>query len=291
MTIIDRYLLTQSKKFILGPNEEARIDLKLKIRPLPSQTKITGQVSCEGSPVPNATVKILDSQFDPVAHVLTDDQGLYMFENLKPGDYKVTATAPGFLVANTYGFSLKAKVTIIINIKIKEDSSVRYKNTIYGKVSECITNKPVEEALLKLLSPRTPYIIAETISNDSGQYLFSGIPGGEYFVSASKPGFQTSDHIKFIAEKGQLIKINIQLHHSFPTSGTVSGIITIPFCQEPGDACVGLFRIEQDEETLIQIKTTNSEGLYLFSDVPAGEYVVKAKKEEKWESFKTYTII
>lgn len=290
MTIIDRYLLTQSKKFSLGPDEEARIDLKLKIRPLPPQTKVTGQVTCEGSPVPKSTVKILDRQFDPVAHVLTDDQGLYMFENLKPGDYKVTATAPGFLVADTYNFSIKAKVTIIIDLKIKEDISVRYKNTVYGKVTEWITNKPVAEAQLKLISPRTPFTIAETISNDSGQYLFSGIQGGEYFLVATKPGFQTSDHIRFSADKGQLIKINIKLHHSCPVSGTVSGIITIPFCPEPADACVGLFRIEQDGETLIQVKTTNSEGLYLFSDVPAGEYVVKAKKEENWVAYKRYTI-
>lgn len=290
MTIIDCYLLTHSKEFFLGPDEEARIDLELKIRPLPPQTKVTGQVTCKGSPVSKATVKILDRQFDPVAHVLTDDQGLYLFKNLKPGNYKVTATAPGFLVTNTYSFSLQAKETMIINLKIKEDISVRYKNTVYGKVTDWTTNKPVTKAHLKLISPRTPFTVAETISNDSGQYLFSGIPGGEYFLVAAKPGFQDSDQIRLHADKGQLIKIDIQLHHSCPVSGTVSGIITIPFCPKPAAACVGLFRIEQEGETLIQIKTTNSEGLYFFSDVPAGEYVVKSKKEENWLAYKKYTI-
>lgn len=286
----EHYFLTRSKEFILSPNEEARVDLKLKVRPFPPKTNVTGKVSSGGYPFNNATVKILDSRFDPVKHVLTNTEGIYLFENLPPGNYKLTATAPGYQIANLFSFSLKPNETVIIDFNLKEDKNVRDKNCIYGRITEFLAQKAIEDAEIKLFSAPSHYLVAEVHSNEDGQYLFCAVPAGEYAIVASKHGFTTSDLIRIKAEQGQLIKIDFQLHQSNPTSGTVSGVITAAFGQEPSGVCVGLFSVRPDGETLIQIKTTITGGIYLFSDVPPGEYVVKAKQNEQWHCVQERTI-
>lgn len=282
MTTTERYMLTRSEEFTLGPNEEARVDLKLKVKPFPPRTKVTGKVYSDGRPLMQATVKILNSSFDPVAHVLTNSDGGYLFANLPPGNYKVTASAQGYKVANVVSFALKPRETVIIDFSLKADQNVRHKNFVYGRVTEFFTQVAIADAEIKLFSTSSPQPVAEVCSNEDGQYLFCAIAAGEYVIVAGKHGFITGDPVKLMAGQGQLIRIDFQLHPSAPAAATVSGVITDDFCPDPVDVWVGLFSVEPDGETLVQIKTTVKGGVYLFTDVPPGEYVVKAKIDNKW---------
>ena len=292
MMITDRFLLTQSKEFNLEPNEEVRVDLKLKKKPCSPETKITGRVTHDGIPVPKATVKILDQKFDPVIHAITNQDGIYLIENLMPGDYKLTATAEGFLAADSINFSLKAKETKTINVQIKEDKASRKNSFIYGNVTEFMTAKIIKDAVIKLFSSASESPVAETTSNEFGQYLFCTIPPGKYFSVADKPGYLSSDPIQFEISAGRFVQVPIQLRIDPLTStGTVSGIITERISEALAGVCVGLFSVSNNGETLIQIKTTNREGLYLFSDVQPGEYVVKAKMQDKWDFSKAHRVL
>lgn len=124
----------------------------------------------------------------------------------------------------------------------------------------------IEDAEIKLISTSSPHPVAESSSNDDGQYLFSAIASEEYLLIASKRGYLTSDPIRFLAGQGQLIRIDFQLRKSSQV-GTISGIISNDFCPEPVVACVGLFKVKPDGETLVQIKTNLSGGFYLFTNV------------------------
>lgn len=292
MMITDRFLLTQSKEFNLRPNEEVRVDLKLKKKPRSPETKITGRVTHDGIPVPKATVKVLDQKFDPVIHALTNQDGIYLIENLMPGDYKLTASAEGFLAADSISFSLQVKEEKTINIQIKEDKASRKNSFIYGTVTEFMTGKIIEDAVIKLFSSASEPPVAETASNESGQYLFCTIPPAKYFAVAGKPGYLTSDPIRFEIAAGQFVKVPFQLRiNPLTSTGTVSGIITERVSGALAGVCVGLFSVSDDGETLIQIKTTNREGLYLFPDVQPGEYVVKAKMQDKWDFSRAHRVL
>jgi len=289
MVISDIYPLVQSKQFDLKLTEEARIDLVLKKRPRAPKTKLTGRVTTGFlTPVNKATVKILDRYYNPVAHTLTDTEGIYIFEDIvQPGDFKLTATAAGFLTAQTVDFTIQQGIPKTINIEIEKDPAVN-KGFIYGLITDERTKQPIPDTSIILL-PKTGERVAETTSNIYGQYLFCNISQGEYFITTKKRGYFGSSILVFVG-KGLLIKTNIQLSINPETSvGTISGRT------KSGNkilryACVGLYRVEEGSETLIQIKTTNSEGLYLFNNVNPGHYVVKAKLDNNCDYCQEFSL-
>jgi hypothetical protein len=84
--------------------------LLLAQSPLGTVTGVAADPS--GAPVPNATVK-LDSQDTGITReVRTNAAGVYSFPNLPPGDYKLTADAPGFRAFETVVFPVAAYRTI-----------------------------------------------------------------------------------------------------------------------------------------------------------------------------------
>lgn len=292
MIKVDQFSLAQSKKFSLEPTEEIRVDLHLKRKSCLPETKIVGQVTHNSIPIPNATVKVLDLRFNPVAHTVTNASGTYSIENLKPGYYKLTATAKGFLTANTIDFSLKRKETQIINFELKADLCSSECNFIYGTITILTTDTIIQDADIKLFSTDSEIPNAITTSNESGEYLFCDISPGDYSIIAIKAGFLPSNPIRLTLSAGQLVKIPIQLQADYKNSfGTISGIIKDLNCYILNGAYVGLFRTDNSRETLMQITKTNFEGLYLFSDVQQGEYIVKAMMQEKWDYCRAFKVI
>ncbi len=289
MVIVDIYPLTPSEQFDLKSTEEARVDLTLKKQPPAPETKLIGKVRTNYTkPVYKATVKILDKNYNPIAHTFTNEEGKYIFENiLLPGEYKLTAAAIGFLTAHTINFTIKEKKTKIINIKLKKDPSTG-KGVIYGLIMDAKTYLTIPNALLVLLNKENK-LAAKTISNSQGQYLFCNIEPGKYSVLISKNGYFSSS-ILVTVEKGVAIKSDIPLYIDSETlCGTISGLITSG--NKPlKNAYVGLYKIKNEIETLIQNTTTNYEGLYLFTNVDTGQYVVKSKLENSCEYTQNFFI-
>lgn len=275
MVITDKYPLVQSKPFDLKAEEEARVDLVLKKKPISPQTKLTGHVTTyQFDPINQATVKVLDRCYNPIDHTITNHEGEYVFENiLPPGDYKLTATAEGFKTAATIDFSLKKRETKNINIALKRDF-LKKKGSIYGAVTDNRLNQLLPNASIILLDASRE-AAAKTESDAQGKYLLCGIEPGSYELIGRKTGYYDSKTL-ILVEEGAKIKSDIQLAMNPEVSaGTISGLIDVengPF----RNACVGLYKIEDGIENLIQTGTTNDEGLYLFADVNPGIYVVKA---------------
>ena len=65
-------------------------------------------------------------------------------------------------------------------------------------------------------------------------------------------------------------------------SGVISGIITDTNSDVVPNAFVGLYEVNSSDEpeTLIDYTFSNSAGRYVFSNVSAGSYIVKAKLSE-----------
>ncbi|HTC62190.1 MAG TPA: carboxypeptidase regulatory-like domain-containing protein [Candidatus Saccharimonadales bacterium] len=71
-----------------------------------------------GAVVPNATVSALSAQYGQPHETHTDSVGTYRLENLQPGTYSVTFTAPGFSKVSVTGVVVSGSVTTTINNKL-----------------------------------------------------------------------------------------------------------------------------------------------------------------------------
>ena len=69
--------ISYSNVFELTSAEEAVINLELERIPIQPNTEVSGMVKSNGIPVAKATVKILDTNFNPVLHTLTNEAGQY----------------------------------------------------------------------------------------------------------------------------------------------------------------------------------------------------------------------
>lgn len=276
MDIKDMYLLTESEKFVLEPGSEARVDIKLKKCPAPPDTKISGKVLSGGKPVSGATVKVLDRCFNPVTHATADEWGYYAIENLRPGCFKLTANAEGYIAARAIDIYLVPGGKRVINVNILPDPSSK-KSFIYGIVTACGTGNPISRALVKLYTSSCMETYYNTLTNDSGQYLFCDIKPGEYYILSSKQGYHENSVTYLKVAEGQRMKVDMHLVPGhIAISGTVNGIIQYEGRAARG-ACVGLYSMDGGCETLIKTQLSNEDGLYLFTDVDQGIYIVKAK--------------
>jgi outer membrane receptor protein involved in Fe transport len=78
--------------------------------------QLTGQVFDQTNAVlPNATVKVLNAASGKEASTLTDRAGHYAINNLLPGNYRLTASAPGF---TTVAISLTLRATTTQNFSL-----------------------------------------------------------------------------------------------------------------------------------------------------------------------------
>src|SRR4029434_6616018 len=86
-----------------------------------AQGTITGTVrDTSGAILPGVTVEATSpALIEKVRSAVTDGAGVYRIENLRPGNYTVTFTLPGFATVRREGLELNAFLTITINAELK----------------------------------------------------------------------------------------------------------------------------------------------------------------------------
>jgi hypothetical protein len=86
-----------------------------------AQSSITGLVRDEsGGVLPGVTVEASSPVLiEKVRSVITDDQGRYRVVDLRPGNYRLTVTLPGFATLVREGLDLPANFTATVNFDLK----------------------------------------------------------------------------------------------------------------------------------------------------------------------------
>ena len=263
MVIIDTDLLSASKQFVVNTNEEVRVDLFLKRKQCEPKTTVTGQVTTYSTPVKQATVKILDKKYNPITHAITNDNGNYCFKNVLPGDYKITATAPGFLVAPAIDFSIKKNETKKINIRIQSNTSTK-KGFVYGIVTDQKTENRIEGVLITLFIDSSNIPLTQTVTNAYGQYLFCNIPPGNYYIKTYKRHYYNNPANYFKICTGGFINVNIKMNHKPSNEDGMMSSITKNGCKMFKDVCLGQYKNKENNKILVQKKTTHKEEFYLL---------------------------
>jgi 5-hydroxyisourate hydrolase-like protein (transthyretin family) len=220
-------------------------------------------------------VQILTSSGDPVDSQFTNSLGQSASTQLANGIYQVVAAAPGYLTSVPVIANLSGSVCVAVNILLTADPRTTL-NTLYGLVLDQVSGSRLTNATV-ILTDSLSQVVATTSTNSEGQYLLYEISNGSYTLSASRSGYQAPTPLAITVSGSQIAQTNISLAPETVTEGTVQGLITDQSGAFLAGASVGLYSVVDSTETLVQTTFANNDGFYLFGNVAAGSYLVKAK--------------
>lgn len=280
MSVDEKYHLTPSPNFNIQGRNEVNEDLQLTPSTESESGSVVGTcVNQNGTPVADATVKLFTPAGVPFEHANTNAQGQFAFSRVPVGSYLITASKKGLLTPNRTPITvLNHHATTISITMLPDPDSVT--NAVYGIVYDVANNNPIENAIVELFRVQGSNITSEgtVTSNSEGQYLFAALSNGTFYVVANKLGYLSTQSGQVLLDGDEYAGINLNMTVD-PTSntGTVSGIIRDSGTGNPlPNAIVVLYQIKGSTETLIRMSKSNAAGLYLFGNLPEGQYKVKA---------------
>ena len=278
----DLYGLQYSDRFSLQGIQEAEINLNLTPAPPPAGT-ITGTVTNGTDPIPNATVKLFDSTGTPFQHTVTGADGLYTLNDVPAGSYTISAVAEGYLLSAPVGVAINTGDTAQVNLLCAAEPTLSL-GAIAGVVTVTGTGAPLAGAKVTLTGALGA-MVAATYTAADGEFVFYDVADGVYTLTVSADGYLTAGPVQATVSKGSIVNLTVGMTQDVRTyNGTVSGTVQDQNGMVVADCFVGLYQVtgtgETRTETLVAVTKTNTQGMYLFGGVVAGQYLVKAKLEQ-----------
>jgi hypothetical protein len=273
----ESFLLNRSLEFDLATGAENHTDLTLTPNPDLNKSPIVTNVLVGGAPLPNAMVKVLTPAGDPIDHQFTNAQGTAISRPLPTGTYQVVVSAPGYVTSLPVTVNLAAAIASIITVTLEPDPRA-LQNTVYGLVLDQAGGTRLSNATVTL-ADTIGQTVSTTLTNSDGEYLMYQVQDGSYTITAAKTGYELSTPLNVTVSGGQIAQTNISLTAEVQVESTVQGFIRDQNNNFLPGALVGLYSVTDSVETLIQQTFANANGFYLFGNVPAGRYLVKAKVE------------
>jgi protocatechuate 3,4-dioxygenase beta subunit len=214
----------------------------------PATGTIQGTVKdTNNQPIQGATVSVEGTSLQAT----TNSQGYYQITDVPAGNKTVTASKSGYN-------SQSKTVTVVAGQTTTVDFSltpVPTTGTIQGTVKDT-NNQPIQGATVSVEGTSL-----QATTNSQGYYQITDIPAGNKTVTASKSGYNSqSKTVNVVA--GQTTTVDFSLT-PVPTTGTIQGNVKDTNNQPIQGATVSV------EGTSLQA-TTNSQGYYQITDVPAG---------------------
>ncbi|MEG1416407.1 MAG: carboxypeptidase regulatory-like domain-containing protein [Clostridium sp.] len=227
---------------------------------------IYGIVTSKNKPLYNVCISITTQSLEPITCCYTDTQG----------KFQINVSLPNiiYILASHKGYRIYSKKLIINNkcspYKIKLEKEPDYKNIIIGKIVD-EKNNPISYANISIKE-----LGIQIFTNENGDFIIDNIPRGTYHFSVTSQFYkscirkiivnctQNVYNLKTIMLTGKLI------------SGTVHGLIQCDNSNPIPNALVVLF--DAAKHIPIRYTYTNQDGIYLFGNVPLGEYFIKANK-------------
>ena len=282
----DKLKLFASNSFELTGEQEQNMNLNLEAAILPTTGSVTGTVYdttlLTGTVVPGATVKVFNSDGTPYMHTVSQAYGTYTISDLPLGTYTISAVKDKNYLSVDVPLIISSTVPVTINLAILPNT-ITNNNIIYGKITNPETLLPVDGAVISLykIVDDNPVLYSTTQSISDGEYIIDNISDGTYQLSVQKSGYQTSELNDIVLANSTKLTSNVSLTSTVGAINcTVSGVIKDNLGVIAPNAFVALYKIENGIETLISTTYTNTLGKYMFGNVVAGNYMVKAKLTE-----------
>ena len=147
---------------------------------------ITGTVNSGGSPVPDATIRILGTGRSTTSNA----QGQYTMDYLFPGEYDLQATKVGFNPSINWGIEVFADQTSTSNFNM---SAIQTYN-VTGTVTRSDTGLPLAGASV-LVTGYAAFPAVET--NASGQFTVTGVFAGQNYSATVSAEYYDTKVVSF----------------------------------------------------------------------------------------------
>lgn len=271
--------------------------------------------SATGRTLPRAHVLVFDLSATERQHVLvTDERGEFSLKNLVAGTYGITVKEPGIIdpllnLLDPHADLTTVSVDGMNNVEV--DVRALRGGVISGRVTraggEAATGATI--ALLREKKGRMfPYRVggAQTKTDRRGIYRISGLPSGEYFVSAAEENTiqvtveQKGEEVAYNSDygslKGTFYQATTDIRNATPVhveAGTESGNINITLVERSthvlsgkvlagrtgrpaGRARVVIQNKDASGKILTgrQVTEVDAQGNWSFREVPDGTYLV-----------------
>lgn len=284
----DIYVLGQSQTgSVSSVGEEIRLDLSLLPQPLIQTGTVSGTVTYNGSPLPNAVVKVLDSNYNPVIHAVSQTDGTYSIANHPAGSgYHIYCSATGKLLNEGITYTISAGDSLTRDFTMTDDPNASL-SIIAGDLLDSATSQPISGAVVSLYKYDTTtqgeVLAAITYTNQYGQFVFRELGIAQYTIRIAALGYNSVTTTIQITQAGQIAPVDLNMNQNATTSrGTVSGVITDNNNHVIANADVVLYRVETDGRlTAMAFTKTDANGVYLFINVDQGDYKVKSTQADQ----------
>ena len=233
---------------------------------LATNTSIQGKVARRDSsaPLPDVVVVIqrTDGLFErsitqPSYSAKTSDDGAFTFQNIEPGQYRVSATRPGFVYGQGGTSGPGLAIAIAAGQKIRDvHLAMISAGVIAGRIADHngdpVDNAQVQVSKASYAAGRRKLVAVQSVTtNDLGDYRLFGLTPGQYYVSAT-PVESSKQHSN--ASDGDEIQASVSTigavtKFSSSTSPTASPI-PAPRDSQPSVSIAAIKRILKDGGTV-----------------------------------------
>ncbi|MGE0084616.1 MAG: SdrD B-like domain-containing protein [Desulfococcaceae bacterium] len=249
--------------------------------------------------ISGVNVELLDSEGNLIAATVTSPEGTYSFADVPAGAYVVKETDPEGYVSTTGN-------TVPVNLVSGTEATASFGDRIIGSISGTVFNDVNGDGVIsagetgipgvtvELLTPDGA-VIATTVTGGNGSYSFTDIPAGAYIIRETDPE-------GYVSTTGNTVPINLtaeggaSANFGDQKNGTVSGTVFhdingdgIQNSGEPGIAGVTV-ELRDIDGNLVATILTDSSGSYVFTEIPAGAYIVKETDPEGFVSTTANTV-
>lgn len=246
-------------------------------------------VDMAGDPIENATLKIIGYQ--PINHADqmfkfgnpndgTDSTGAFKITGLQnEGRYDIEVTA------KAYGKAIERKVPVgSSDVLIKLPREVTLSGTVFSETS----GEALAGISVRLAYPREPrggsYIESHTTSDTAGRYFFDGLgPSDSYLIEASGNSLISDPVYLELEEAQQKEGFDLTVYPTLSLAGKVvlTGTTT-PVADVKLNLKVGMFNTLGLKYGASANTTSDSEGLFTFSGLRAGDFRLRTDPGSKY---------
>src|SRR4051812_32507324 len=154
-----------------------------------------------GGNVAAVSVTITDAGTGLARKVVSDSDGSYAAPNLKPGEYRITASAPGFNTQTIQGIALQvdehARVDIVLQVgdvtqQVTVDATAQIIASENATVGEVIENKRIVELPLNGRQFLSLALLTPGVQRSSANAAFYDESGGSFSANGTDPGSNTT---------------------------------------------------------------------------------------------------
>ncbi|TCM97580.1 carboxypeptidase family protein [Paenibacillus sp. BK033] len=148
---------------------------------------ISGSVTdTAGNPIGanDTRIKLYTKDGTMIETAFVEVDGSFFINGVSPGEYIISVSSP-FFETETVGIAIRAGITTSVQIQLIPQTA-----TVIGTVKNSFTSAPVSGGLI-ILTDVDGLPIDTAFTDDTGSFIISGIPAGNFAISAVAPGFGT----------------------------------------------------------------------------------------------------